>query len=252
MLALVQARYNSTRLPGKVLKKIGDKVVLEMIIDRLTKSSLVDQIVLATSNEKSDDAIEHFCKRKNYKIFRGSLNNVLERFYQAALEFNASNILRITGDCPFIDYETIDEVINHHFENKYDYFGLGGEFPDGLDCTCFSFDALEKSYLRATLPSEKEHIGQYIEKNRESFKTGEMAKFKKFKNIRITLDEPEDLELMNKMILQWPDRLDILKTKNVLEFLKNKPELLRINQHIVRNEGLEKSLSYEDLSKNKK
>lgn len=250
MLAVVQARYSSTRLPGKVLKKIGDKVVLEMIMERLNQSRCIDEVVIATSNKNSDNVIEDFCKKYNFKIFRGSLDDVLERFYMVALKYKAENILRITGDCPFIDYGTIDEIIINHCEKQYDYFGLGGDFPDGLDCTCFSFKALKESYLKAELPSEREHIGQYIENNAGSFKTGEINKFQQYKNLRITLDEPEDLELLNRIIMEWPKSLNILKTENVLGFLEKKLDLIKINQHISRNEGLKKSLKYEESRKN--
>ena len=236
-VAIIQARMSSTRLPGKVLINFCNKPVLEHIVQRLRTCKLIDDIVIATSDHDSDSKIKDFCLEKNFIIFRGSLHDVLDRYYKAAIEHKADAILRITGDCPLIDPEIVDEVIKTFHENQCDLCGLSGEFPDGLDCSVFSFKALEKSWREAELKSEREHVGPYIEKNPDIFKIKPVYLFNNMEHLRWTLDTPEDQQLINEIFNELYSEDNIFLTKDILELLERKPNLLNINDKIVRNEG---------------
>ena len=242
--AIIQARYSSSRLPGKVLIDMSGECSLDAIVDRLRLVKNISKIIIATSKEPSDDIIENHCKKKSYLCERGSLDDVLDRFYKISQKYNFKNILRITGDCPLIDYQTVEKIIKTHLDEGYDYYGLKGRFPDGLDCTCFSQSALEKSYNNADLPSQREHIGQYIEKNSKEFKCGGIEIFQDYRNIRLTLDEKEDLNLLQTIFKRKNKFKDFFDTKEILEYV-NKKKLNNINSHIKRNEGLKFSLEKE-------
>ena len=167
--AIVQARMGSTRLPGKVMFSLAGKPVLWHVLDRISAAKTIKNIIIATTTLAEDDLIEEKGKEWGYHVFRGSANNVLNRYVSAAKEYNANPIVRITADCPLIDPEIIDEVLTHYLSGGYDMYGLSGEFPDGLDVTVFSLSALEKSDREAKLQSEREHIGQYIETHKKQF-----------------------------------------------------------------------------------
>jgi len=167
---IIQARMSSTRLPKKVMLKIGEKPVLWYVYNRVKLSKKVNEIIIATSSDKSDDPIEKFCREENIKFFRGSLEDVLDRFYYAAKRFNFEYILRITADCPLIDREIMDKGIDLHFassnpENTYTSNTLEYTFPDGLDIEIFSFKLLEEAWKNAKLKSEREHVTPYIRKS---------------------------------------------------------------------------------------
>ena len=174
VVAIVQARLSSQRLANKVLLPLEDKTVLGHIVDRLLNCKFLDEIVIATSTDASDKEIVDWCKINKINFFCGSLHDVLDRYYKASRKYNAKVIVRITGDCPVVDPEIVDEVIKGFFSGNYDAYSLAGDFPDGLDCQVFSFSAIEKSWKEAKLPSEREHVGVFIEKtHRELFKLGE-------------------------------------------------------------------------------
>ena len=146
IVAIVAARMSSSRLPGKVLDILAGKPALQHIHERLLECRLIDEIVIATSQEPSDDAISEFCQNRHLPCYRGSLDDVLERYYQAAGKYKADVIVRITGDCPLIDPVIVDAVVAGFLGGEYDIYGLSGEFPDGLDCTAYSFGAIEKAW----------------------------------------------------------------------------------------------------------
>jgi spore coat polysaccharide biosynthesis protein SpsF (cytidylyltransferase family) len=160
VLAIVQARYDSTRLPGKVLKKLNNKSILEIIIKRLSKCKNISKIIVACSNNKNDVKIINLCKKLKIDFFIGSEHNVLERFYKATVKFKGLNILRITADCPFVDYVIVDKIINNFFLNNYDYASNidPPTFPDGLDAEIFTFNVLKETYKKAKTSIYREHI----------------------------------------------------------------------------------------------
>lgn len=242
VVAIVQARMSSTRLPGKVLFDLEGIPVLEHICLRLKSCKRVDKIVVATSNEHTDDQIYEWGKKKNISIFRGSLDDVLSRYYLAASAANAKIIIRITGDCPVIDPDIVDELVTKVIYKNYDYASLVGEFPDGLDCSVMTINALEKAYLSAKLKSEREHVCPYIEKNSKFFKIFQYQKFQKLGHHRWTLDEELDFKLIKIIYKNLYKKGRIFKSQEILDFIDGDASLSKINSHIIRNEGYKKSL----------
>lgn len=241
-VAIVQARMGATRLPGKILKPLAGKPALWHVVNRLNYAKHLNQVIIATTTEKQDDEVKKFCFEYEVPCFRGSQEDVLDRYYQAAKKFSADPIIRITADCPAIDPTIIDEVVEGYINGHYDVYGLAGEFPDGLDCTVFSFRALEDTWKHANLPSEREHVCPYMQKHPEKFRTGGYEKFKGLGHHRWTLDEEADLRFLNEVFakLYKPDK--IFLTQDILTLLENEPDLMEINSQIIRNEGYLKSL----------
>ena len=245
-VAIVQARMVSTRLPGKILKPLAGKPALWHLINRLGYCKRLDQAVIATTTEEEDDVVEQFCRVHDVPCFRGSEEDVLDRYYQAAKTFNADPIVRITADCPVIDPTIVDEVVEGYSKGNFDVYGLGGEFPDGLDCGLFSFWTLEDTWKHATLPSEREHVGPYMGKHPEKYRIGRYEKFKGLGHHRWTLDEQADLRSLEAVF----DRLyrpgKIFFTQEILDLLEKEPQLMEINAGIIRNEGYLKSLAEDE------
>jgi len=234
---------SSSRLPGKVLIDLAGKPVLWHIVNRLKKSEFIEKIVVATSNDDSDKAIVSWCQSNLVDFFVGELEDVLDRYYKTSVKFDADPIVRITGDCPLVDPEIVDEVILNFLKGGYDAYSLGGEFPDGLDCQIFSFNAIEIAWERATLKSEREHVGPFIEKNKEKiFKVSHLKKFNGLGHHRWTLDEEKDLIFLTEIFSKLSKNGDFFNTNDVLDFLNKNKHLMDINSKIVRNEGYLKSL----------
>lgn len=249
IVCIIQARMSSTRLPNKVLIPLAGREVLSHILQRLSFCKTLDEIIVATSTDNTDDELAEWCLQRKVMLFRGSLNDVLDRYYQCALIHNADAVVRITGDCPAIDPNIVDDVVKGFSIKKFDLFYLGGNFPDGLDCAVFSFGALEKAWKEAMLPSEREHVGPYIVNNPKKFKIGSIEKFNDLGHHRWTLDEPRDLEFLQAVFEYLYDKeLPPFSSKDILDLMKREPKLLKINQNILRNEGLIKSLA-EDKKK---
>jgi len=249
VVAIIQARMSSSRLPGKVLMSLANKPVLAHVIERLSYCRMIEKIVVATTNKDSDHPVANYCADNNIDCYRGSLEDVLDRYYQTAKIFHADAIVRITGDCPVIDPVVVDAVITGYLSGEYDLYGLGGAFPDGLDCTVFSFSAIEKAWKEATLKSEREHVGPYIENNPHLFQNGLLKLFQGLGSQRWTLDEPKDYELLSKIFNKLYQSDSPFLTHEILQFIKDNPELLTINSKIVRNEGYLKSLQEDEIIK---
>lgn len=245
-IAIIQARMSSTRLPGKVLLPLAGVPVLSHVITRVQHSKTIKKVVVATSTDSSDDAISEYCAAMGIECYRGSLLDVLDRYYQCAKQFNASSVARITADCPAIDSVIVDAVVTGFLAGNYDYFSHGGQFPDGLDCEIISFPALEKAWKYATLPSEREHVCPYIHTTHKSeFKTGSLELFKGLQHMRWTLDEPSDYEILKKIFNALYKPNEIFLTNDILMLLKKHPEWLSINGSITRNSGYKKSLGHD-------
>lgn len=242
VVAIIQARMSSTRLHGKVLMPLAGKPVLEHVVARIEQCKTIHKIVVATSVDSSDDAIENWCRTRGVACHRGSLHDVLDRYYQAAKACQADAIVRITADCPAIDPTIVDEVVQAYLDGGYEFYGLAGEFPDGLDCTVFALSAIERAWKEATLPSEREHVGPYIEKHPELFKSGALKKFTGLGHHRWTLDEPRDHEFLQAVFTRLYREDGHFLAKDLLALLDAEPELAGINSSIIRNEGYLKSL----------
>jgi spore coat polysaccharide biosynthesis protein SpsF len=251
ILAIVQARYSSSRLPMKVLKPILNKPMMLHQIERLYHSKMIDKIVVATSVDDSDDIIEKICLDNNIEVCRGNLNNVLDRFYECAKLFNPLYIVRLTADCPLTDWQVIDEIIQYCIDGNFDYVKTSIKFPDGLDAEVFRMSALVEAKNKATLPSEMEHVTQYIINMPEHFKS-EVYEYKQdLSSLRWTVDEPEDFILVEKIYQALYEENPLFLTDDILNLLQKRPDLTIINDRFIRNEGLLKSLNKDkDFLKN--
>ena len=248
ILGILQARISSTRLPGKVLKPILGIPMLLHQIKRIQRAKLVDKLIVATSLEQADDELENMCKGNGIQCFRGSLEDVLERFYQAAKLFKPEHIVRLTGDCPLTDPEIIDQVIEVHLRGNFDYTSnaLEPTYPDGLDVEVLRFSVLERARQEATLSSQREHVTLYIYQNPLEFKIGVVKGKPDLSALRWTVDEPQDFALVKDVYEFLYPQNPNFTTKDILEYINIHSELKEINNGFVRNEGLTKSLNYED------
>lgn len=249
ILAITQARIGSTRLPEKIMKKINGETLLEIHLKRILQSKLITKLKVATTIEPDAIQIVDICDKLGIETYRGSLNNVLERFYMTALPELPDWIVRLTSDCPLIDPVVIDKVINHAISKNFDYVSntLQPTYPDGIDVEVFKFTALEKAYREATLTSELEHVTPYIWKN-STYKGGSLftsdcvVNKKDFSAIRLTVDTIDDFQVIEKLIhllgtgKTWPEYV------NKLEY---SPEIKQINARYQRNEGYQKSINNE-------
>lgn len=253
---IIQARIDSTRLPGKVLMKLDGITVLRCLFDQLTYSKLLDRKILATTINKSDDVIVDFANSNGLELFRGNSFDVLDRYYQCAKQFTIKHIVRITSDCPLIDPEIIDETIQHYKNGKFDYVNnfYKKRFPYGTEVEVFSFDTLEKTWKEANKPSEREHVTPYIYKNPDKFSIGYIEPDQDYSHLHWAIDRFEDLTLV-KIIYERIKKKPI-HISDILRVIKEDPSILTINQKSVPDEGylksLEKDKKYEHSSKNDK
>ncbi len=251
IIAIVQARFGSTRLPGKVLLKLADKSVIEHIVARINKSRYIREVVLATTILREDSKIAKLCVLKGIKFYRGSENDVLDRYYQVAKLFGADHIVRITADCPLIDPLVINKVIKAHLESKADYTAnvVQYSYPDGEDVEIFTFATLKKTWKNGTLPSDREHVTPYILKHPKLFHMVGVKFPKNLSGKRWTLDNPEDYMFIKAIYHNLYRKNKVFGMKEILRFLKMNPRIEKINQHIARNEGYAKSLKEDRILK---
>jgi len=239
----------SSRLPGKVLKPILGRPMIERQVERLLHSKRIDNLVIATSINQEDDPIKALCTRIGIDCFRGGLENVLDRFYQAARQCNPKHVVRLTGDCPLTDPVLIDELIEFYLEQECDYASNCHEptLPDGLDAEIFSFTALEQTWKEAVLPSHLEHVTLFIRSHPERFKIVCYKYHQNLSHLRWVVDEPEDLEFVRRIYeILYPVKPDF-RTGDILALLEREPKLVEINMHFKRNGGIDKSLEKDRL-----
>lgn len=228
---IIQARMGSTRLPNKIMKNLGGKSVLERVFERCRLAN-VNEVIIATSKKKENDVIEKFCKERMINFFRGSEDNVLKRYYETAKKFGLDIIIRITGDCPLISPEVINKIIEEFKKLKVDYLSnaVKRSYPRGLDVEVFSFEALKKTNKLAKKKPEREHVTSFIYGNPEKFKVGYLIVrgWLRRPEIRLCLDTEDDLKLLRIIYkkLKVSKRTSI---KEVINFLNENPELIKIN-----------------------
>ncbi len=242
-LLIIQARMGSTRLPGKVLKSIKGYSLLEIQQMRIKPSRLIDEIVIATTINKEDDTIELLCKEKSFNCFRGSDWDVLDRYYQAAKNYNPTNVIRITSDCPLHHHSVIDFVIEEYLKSGNDYFSNSNNEPDfledGFDVEVFSFRALKTAWNEAKLMSEREHVTPYI-KNSGKFLCG-WKKFNLNYQFKLSVDSENDFKAVEAIFSAFPSLIDF-GMDDVLKLLESKPEILELNKDSIINSGYIKSI----------
>jgi len=244
VVIIIQARMGSTRLPGKSLMPIEGKPIIWHVVERAKKAKEADSVVLATTTEKSDDELADFAKLNGISFFRGSLDDVLGRYYNAAKQSGASIIVRITGDSPLVDPALIDEAIALLKKGKYDYTANSQQpWMDGFDVEAFAFAALEKAWKEAQMQSEREHVTLYI-RNSGKFRLDYIRNDPRLEHVHCSIDREKDLKFVREIYrLLLQKGLDHkFSYKDVIALLEEKPELLRINSDSVINEGMYKSL----------
>ncbi len=250
---IIQARMSSTRLPGKIMMPINYKPLLFYTLNQVKQCKSISKIIVATTNLQEDDEIVRYVKSQNLDVFRGDAENVLDRYFHCAKEFNLDIIVRVTSDCPLIDPEIIDKCVKK-FENKnLDYLSnvnkkVGDDwiydpcgFPSGFAVEVFIFNALENAWKNAKKYSEREHVTQYMLNNPNKFKIGGLENQENFSDLRLTIDHQVDFDLIKIVIEKFPIN-EIFTLKKIISFFNNHSEFKKINANIPFNEGYLKSL----------
>lgn len=235
---IIQARMGSSRLPGKVLADICGKPMLLHVAQRLRRSKAADNIIIASSDLKEDDAVYEFCRDNDIDCFRGSSSNVLERYYECARKFHLDIIVRVTGDCPLICPCLIDKNINLYLKGGYDCISPRSKdgLIRGLDNEIFSFETLEKVYHADVTDDEKEHVTLHIYNHPEKYKilSPDTDNIYKMKGIRLCVDEASDLELIRFIYGQLYKEGDIINIKDAIELLENHPKMKSLNSCVMQ------------------
>ncbi len=245
--AIIQARMGSIRLPGKVMMKINDEPMLYYVIKQVTSSKKISNIVIATTYLPEDDIIEKYGHELGYTVFRGEPNDVLDRYYQCAKNYNLKTIVRVTSDNPLIDPFVIDKCIEKFQNSHFDYVSnsiskenqswipsLNG-FPYGIAVEVFNFPSLFSAWKNSTNLLEREHISPYFIKNPNVFKLSSISNHDDFSHIRVTVDYPEDFDFI-KSILTYYEKNEIITIKKIVSFVEKNPELLKLNNKFPFNE----------------
>jgi len=234
-LIIVQARMTSTRLPGKVMEIVCDKPILEHLINRLKTIRSADQIVIATTVNDTDNQIVNLCKKLDTLYYRGSEEDVLGRYYEAAVEYGGEVIIRITSDCPVIDPEVVDYLIKFYTNNieKYDYVSntLKRSYPRGMDTEIISFKILKDAHFNAYDPIDREHVTPYITKKQHQFRLHNILYDIDMSRYRWTVDTPEDLELITRIYDALYYKNPLFSLNDILDLMTRNPEWEAINTH---------------------
>jgi len=245
VIAIVQARMSSTRLLGKVLKDVAGKPILWHILKRVSSARLIDEVIIATSTSSKDSRIKEFAKENNYRLFRGSESDCLDRYYKAAKGFAADVVVRITADCPLICPEVIDKVISEYLKEGYDYVTntLLYTYPDGCDVEVFSFKALERAWKECKDAIDREHVTPYI-RNSGKFKIKNVESQNPVdpKEYKWSVDRIEDLKFVREVYKHLYKDGKVFSYKKIMNLLKQHPELKKINSRGVMNEGYYRSI----------
>ena len=239
---IIQARMGSTRLPGKVLMEVIEgKPVLYYVINQLKYCKSFEKLIIATTTLPEDDKIVQFCIDNNVNYFRGDSKNVLERHYRCAEKFSLSTVIRMPADKPLLDPEVVDKVVEAFNSNSYDYVTnfLPSTYPSGTEVEVLSFNALKIAYEKAILPSEKEHVTNYIYDHKDDFRIFNVVNSENLSNFRWAVDRIEDLRLIREIVSNI--RKNPILIKDILELFKNEPNLVEINKQVDGNEGNTKS-----------
>lgn len=259
VVVIIQARMGSTRLPGKVLLDIGGEPMLARVVSRCRQATMVDQVVIATSDDPSDDAIENYCLAQGYPCFRGSLHDVLDRYYQAARQFEASIIVRITADCPLIDPAVIDLVVSALIggeqESKWDFVAnrlpppWKRSYPIGLDVEVCTYSALEKAWKEAKEAHQREHVMPYLYEQEGRFQILVLNHIPDYGDLRWTVDTPEDLALIRQIYSRF-DGGDGFSWMEVIELFQHEPALAEINAGVApkRVDDVDERRSWDGLA----
>ncbi|MEH2219445.1 MAG: glycosyltransferase family protein [Nostoc sp.] len=239
IVAIIQARMGSTRLPGKVMKQLCGQTVMAHVICRVQACPLVDEVVVATTTSLVDDVIVAEAEKCGVKWFRGSEEDVLERYYLAAKKYSADVVVRVTSDCPLFDPEVLSQMLEYFKTEtveglQIDYLSncLNRSYPRGLDAEVFTYEVLEKAFEKAQKPYEREHVTPYIYEHPEKFSLHNQTNDEDISHYRLTLDTEDDWTLIEEIYNNLYRHNDIFTTDEILELLEYKPDLLILNAHV--------------------
>ncbi len=231
IIAILQARMGSSRLPGKVLREILGRPMLALQIERVRRSGLIDGLIVATSDGDDDQPIADLCRRLNVPCFRGSLDDVLDRYYQAARKFDADHVVRLTGDCPLADGTVIDRAVEQHLAGGHDFTSntLRRTWPQGLDVEVVSFESLQDAWRNAGDGFEREHVLPYIWRRPERFSLGSVVNRPDLSGKRWTVDEQADFDMIKGVYEGLYRRDPRFTTADILDFLAARPDIEKLN-----------------------
>lgn len=241
IITIIQARMAASRLPGKVLKQLGDKPVLAWMMVRARRAKLIDEVVVATTKESDDDVIVEFCEGQDFPYFRGSMHDVLDRYYQTAKKHKADLIVRLTADCPLIDPEMLDSNIQTFLDADppLDFAAnrlpMERTVPIGLDTEICTFEALETAWREAKGPHHREHVMPFFYENPDRFNILHIKHEPDYGHLRWTVDTPEDLVLLRQIVSHFNGR-DDFSWKEVLALIESHPELSEINAKVIHKD----------------
>lgn len=237
LTAIIQARLSSTRFPRKIFAEICNKPLIWHIVERLRYSKSISDVVLATTENPVDDELVEWGKNNNLKVFRGSEDDVLSRYYFAAIEFNADTILRITSDDPFKDPYVIDSVYRMYVDEQLDfaYNNNPPSFPEGLDTEIFSFSSISKAFHNSKDPFEREHVTQYFYRNPGFFKQKNFSYISDLSYLRLTIDTQEDFLMASIIYEKLYKENQIFKLNDIVNFIEKNQYLTIINQNVKRS-----------------
>ena len=235
IVAIIQARMGSSRLPGKVLKDLGGETVLARVVRRLQRSRQIARIIVATTTAPGDEVIVAECDRLQALCFRGAEQDVLDRYYQAARANAADAVVRVTSDCPLIDPELVDETVEVFRDEHADYASnvFPRTYPRGLDAEVFSFDALDRAWREAREAHQREHVTPYLYEHPQIFKLASLSGAADYSRYRWTLDTREDLELLRAIYSRFDGR-DDFSWQEVLCLMEREPELADLNSQVLQ------------------
>lgn len=234
-VAIIQARMASSRLPGKVLMKLAGEPVLVRCVNRLYRARSINELVVATTSKPDDDAILNLCRQKSWPCFRGSEEDVLDRFYRAAIKWSADVVVRITSDCPLIEPVIVDQVVQDFLQRqpRADYvsnFLPSRTFPRGLETEVISLNVLERAWREDQNPAWREHVTPYIYKNPALFQIYGVTHARDYSHMRWTVDTAEDLTFVRHIYDHFGH--DLFSWQEVIDLLEVHPEWLDINRHV--------------------
>jgi spore coat polysaccharide biosynthesis protein SpsF len=228
----------STRLPAKVLKKICNRPILSLLIERLRYCKKIDDIILAIPDTHQNDILEEYAVKHGCHYHRGSEEDVLSRYYQTANQFDATDIIRVTADCPFIDPMLVDLMVGQYLKEEVDYTAIevDSNFPRGLDAEIFGFETLKKTNREAHRDYEREHVTPYIYGHPELFKISSVEADRKLRRpeLRLTVDTQEDFDLAKEIFNHLYSEGKVFYTEDIINFLDSRPDLLSINNFITQ------------------
>lgn len=243
-VAIIQARMSSSRLPGKVLLDIAGEPMLVRVVERARRARMLDAVMIATTTDPADDPIEALCQQRGYPVYRGSMFDVLDRYYGAAKQAQADILVRITADCPVIDPAVIDQTVEAFINQQADFAcnrlppPWKRTWPIGLDTEVCSFAGLERAWKEATLPFEREHVMPYFYDQEGRFKVVVVDHDPDYGDRRWTVDTAEDLALLREIFARFEGK-DTFTWLDVLHLMENEPDLAQINAGVRHKVGFE-------------